>query len=294
MNTYELVFNSVNSTHHSLPIRVLIIEPPRIDQHTGAMLFTHGWGGNRFQHRDKMEYASSTANVVAVSTEFRQSGYDFNPTTGTGYYVPYDASFMQVFDVINSLRFVLDKMPHLNRSRLFHYGGSQGGHIALLSAIFAPDTFAFVYASCPITAMNDYFIHSAGRSFAPHELAARDAVACAEAIRCPVYLEHGTADETVPHQHSQRMEQRLSELGIPVKAVYYPGGAHNLEPTITKLDAFKHLAPEPMSTCRNDRTDDFTTGNTVSVSCADRTLCIDYRTSLDDMKMIRWEYPSQR
>jgi hypothetical protein len=41
------------------------------------MLFTHGWGGNRFQHEDKMQGAVDAFDLVCVSVEFRQSGYAF-------------------------------------------------------------------------------------------------------------------------------------------------------------------------------------------------------------------------
>jgi len=162
MKTFEITYNSVNSETYPKPITMLIIQPDCINDNTGAMLFTHGWGGNRFQHRDKMEYTADEFNLVCISVEYRQSGYDFNPVTGLGAYLPYDASFYQVFDVLNGLRFVLTLIQKINRKRLFHYGGSQGGCIALLSSIFAPDTFAFVYASSAISYFDETHIKWSG------------------------------------------------------------------------------------------------------------------------------------
>ena len=155
----------MNSENYVKPIAVAVIEPDNVDTETGMMLFSHGWGGNRFQHQDKMEYTADRFNLICLSAEYRQSGYDFNPVTGKGSYVPYDASFHQVFDTLNALRHMLDLRPKTNRRRLFHYGGSQGGHIALLSAIYAPQTFAFIYASCPVTHLGREQQEWAGRTF---------------------------------------------------------------------------------------------------------------------------------
>jgi len=107
MRKYEIVYENINVETYLKPISVFVIEPDEINSETGVMLFTHGWGGNRFQHQDRMEYAVENFNVVGLSVEYRQSGYDFNSITGHGSYRPYDASFLQVFDVLNGLRFFL-------------------------------------------------------------------------------------------------------------------------------------------------------------------------------------------
>ncbi|MCK5843898.1 MAG: hypothetical protein KAG97_04265, partial [Victivallales bacterium] len=107
MKKREITFDSLNSESYSKPVAVFVLIPDQTDSETGAMLFTHGWGGNRFQHQDKMEYTVENSNVIALSVEYRMSGFDFNPLTGHGSYRPYDASFLQVFDVLNGLRVVL-------------------------------------------------------------------------------------------------------------------------------------------------------------------------------------------
>ena len=285
MKTYELVFDSVNSESYSKPITMLVVEPDAFDADTGAMLFTHGWGGNRFQHRERMEYAVKNFNIAALSVEFRMSGYDFNPVTGSGSYVPYDASFMQVLDVLNGLRFYLERTPAVDRSRLFHYGGSQGGHIALLSALFAPATFAFVYASCPITDFDEIRQAWAGREFSDYEIAVRSPLRYADKYDVPLFIEHGTADTTVPVSHTERFEKALRAAGKNPKVIYYEGGEHSLEPAITKTEAFKAMAPEPLSTLANTKRDDFATGSLVEIECADRTLRLDWSRPTNSMEL---------
>ena len=289
MRSYEVTFESVNGKVYTKPITMLVIEPDTIDPDTGVMLFTHGWGGNRFQHQDKMEFTADAFNLVCLSVEFRQSGYDFNPVTGRGSYLPYDASFYQVFDVLNGLRFYLSLDRGINRERLFTFGGSQGGHVTLLASIFAPKTFAFTYASSPVTHLTAKFQESAGRAFADHELSIRNVIEHADAIQCPVFIEHGTADESVPHDtHTEALVGRLESLKKTVKVTYYKDGDHALQPTITKLDAFKAMAPDPMRTLTTDGDDDLTAGRTVVISCGDRTLTIDWSQPAHSTELFAW------
>ena len=289
MKTFELIFESLNSESYSKPITVLVLQPDTMDERTGAMLFTHGWGGNRFQHQDKMEYTVDAFNMVCISVEYRMSGYDFNSVTGLGSYVPYDASFLQVFDVLNGLRFALTLMPEIDRKRLFHYGGSQGGCISLLTSIFAPSTFAFIYASCAISYFDDIHKEWAGREFTDYETSIRSPIEHVDMIKCPVFLEHGTADETVPYGHTQKLERKLKSMSKPVTVKYYEGGLHSLEPAITKLEAFKAMAPEPMKTLTSDTTDDFAAASTVRIPCGDKTLKIDWSRQADDLALFVWE-----
>jgi len=64
MRKYEIVYENINVETYLKPIPVFVIEPDEMNSETGVMLFTHGWGGNRFQHQDRMEYAVENFNVV--------------------------------------------------------------------------------------------------------------------------------------------------------------------------------------------------------------------------------------
>ena len=288
MRKLEFTFDSLNSEAYAKPITVLVIMPEKTDSETGAMLFTHGWGGNRFQHQDKMECAAENSNVVALSVEYRMSGFDFNPVTGSGAYRPYDASFLQVFDVLNGLRVGLELFSFVNRKRLFHYGGSQGGHIALITALFAPKTFAFIYASSPVTDFDSDRQTWSGRLFAEHEIVVRSPLRHPELFNTPLFIEHGTADSTVPVNHSERMERALIAAGKKPKVIYYEGGEHSLAPTITKIEAFKKMATKPLEELVNTATDDFAAKSIVELKCADKTLRIDWSQPTDSLDLAQW------
>lgn len=289
MKSYEIVFESVNCEAYAKPIRALVMEPDSPGAATGAMLFTHGWGGNRFQYQDTMAFTCDEFDLVCVSVEYRGSGYEADPVKGNGWVLPYDAGFYQVFDVLNGLRAVLDIHSGLNRKRLFHYGGSQGGHICLLSAIFAPQTFAFIYAASPITRLDLPRWAGLGRELMPHEYSVRNVIEHADRIRCPVFLEHGTADEIVPHaEHTVPLVERLESLGKRVEVEYHEGGGHSLSPVTTRLNTFKQRAPELMRTLTREGEDDFAAQRLIEIPCADRVLRIDWSKPTHSHALFSW------
>ena len=292
MKRYEIIYRTTNGAEGSKPITALVIEPDTIGPETGVMLATHGWGPNRFQHEDKMRVATEEYDLVGLSVEYRQSGYDSDPVGGSGWDCPYDASFYQVLDVLNGLRFLLDSRPQLNRSRLIHYGGSQGGHIALLGAVFAPNTFAGVYASVPGAHIDSIIAGWAGRTFAPHELAIRNVLDLCDRIQCPVLVEYGTADRDLDCEtHSRALVRRLKQTGRLAHEVVYEGGGHDLTPTTTKLAAFRASAPRVLRQWRNSRTDDFLAGRVIEVPAADQVLRIDWSKPLHDASTFTWIPP---
>ena len=175
------------------------------------------------------------------------------------------------------------------RTRLFHYGGSQGGHISLLSAIFAPQTFAFVYAACPLTHLDQRFRTNAGRNFSDCELSARDAHEHAERIQCPVFIEHGTADVLVDwEKHTQAFVAKLEALGKPVFCEIFPGGDHSLLPVSSRAESFRQRAPEPINAVQNSNSDDFAEGRVIRIPCGSQDLVIDWREPTQSMDLIKF------
>lgn len=290
MKKFEITIDSINSIHYSKKITSVVMVPDAINAQTAFALFSHGWGGNRFQHLDKMEAVCESMNRIALCVEYRQSGFDFDPVAGCGAYVPYDANFLQLFDVLNSLRALYELYPQCDRRRTIHYGGSQGGGLALLSAVFAPQTFAAVYASSPVVQLTPEIQAWAGRTFAPHELSVRSVLAHADMIRCPLYLEHGTADTTVPHdQHTLLLEKRMQELGKDHFVTYYENGDHALQPVVAKIDAFNRLKEAVFNAPALVDCDDFTANRKVIIPCGEYNLIIDWKQKASSMDLFIWE-----
>ncbi|MEI8248257.1 MAG: prolyl oligopeptidase family serine peptidase [Lentisphaerota bacterium] len=295
MKKYDVTFESVSSYSDSKyasackEITAFIIEPDIVNEQTGAMLFLHGWDCNRFMDKELMEFTADAYNVICISPEYRQSGYDFNARTGKGFCSPYDLSFYQVIDSLGALRHVLSVRSNLNRKRIFAYGISQGGHIALLASIFAPDTFAFINAVAPLVQVRETQAKLAGRDFSEDELSIRNVLEHAERIRCPVFFEHGTADETLPHdEHSVLLEARLKKLGKEYIVKYHEGGGHLLTPAISRLQALKDMLGDKISRIESASADDFITGTLTEIKCKNKKLVIDWSREQTASKLFYW------
>ena len=293
MKTFEFSFDSIGcSEKYVKKITVFSVAPDKIDERTGVMLFCHGWGCNRYQPQERMEAAADNFNLLCISPEFRMSGFDYDPVGGYGWYKPYDLSFYQTFDALLSLRFILELQPNLNHRRIFVYGGSQGGHIALLSTIYAPNTFAAVFSSSAMTCVpeNGHLAEGTGRIFSDAEQKVRSVPYLIDRLNTPLFMEHGTNDETVDHAiNTAVVECLMKKRGKPCEVVYYEGGHHDLQPAISKLEAFKLMASKFLPTYENSRTDDFAAASTITIPCGEKTLCIDWGRDVRDAKFLSWQ-----
>jgi predicted esterase len=290
MKEFDFTFMSVNSISYAKRITVYVVEPDTIRPDTGLLHCCHGWGGNRFQHKALMQEFCNQYNLLCIGTEFRQSGYDFDPVTGLGSDRPYDGSHYQVIDCLNAVRETLHLYPLLNRNRLLLYGGSQGGHISILMTIFAPDTFACAISSSGAALFEQKQIQEAGRSFSQDELDIRDTIRMASLIRCPVALIHGTADRTVPVEHSKKLEAALrTHSSYEVRATYYEGADHGLVPVIEKKSAIMAIADDLLRTATHEGSDDFAERRKISISCETKNLLIDWSKGSSDTSLLLWE-----
>jgi dipeptidyl aminopeptidase/acylaminoacyl peptidase len=72
-------------------------------------------------------------------------------------------------------------------------------------------------------------------------LAALSPMARVDALRMPILIAHGTADETVPADQSVRLHAALTRLGRAHEYVAYPGQGHTLEGPIDNADFLKRV-----------------------------------------------------
>lgn len=289
MHARDFTFPSANTAEYPKPITARAVEPDHMDAATGLLHCCHGWSGNRFQYIELMEDFANRYNLVCVSTEFRQSGYDFDTRTGLGAETPYDGSHYQVVDCLNAVREALRLYPGLDRGRLLLFGGSQGGHISMLMSIFAPDTFACVLSGSGISRFDGERIRWCGRHFTPDELAIRDVARMAGRVKCPVALHHGTADTTVPAGHTRDLEAALRAAGnVELRVKYIEGGEHSLEPVTDRKTVAIEMADDLLRGARHPGMDDFMAKRTVTIPCVDRALVLDWKRDTGDANLMRW------
>jgi len=250
-------------------IDALVVQPEQPGKNTGVMLVLHGWGNSRYQYREMMNDFADRYDVFCLSPEYRHSGLAADPS-GKGIIQPYDMSHLQVIDCLGALAQLLATGKVGNHRRSHIWGGSQGGHIALLASAWAPNTFAVTVDCCGVVRPREERFEKAGRPWDEDEAQVRDASRFAHLIRSRVVIVHGDADDIVPIEQSLLMESALREAGGDVLTRYYPGGDHFLQPVITRAQATIDLADDDLRRREIPGANDFERGTTTWLSTAHR------------------------
>ena len=218
--------------------------PSSPNANTGLLVVLHGLGTHFHQYDTECETWVNDFNVLTVQVNYRGTG---NPPPG------YDLGKFQAIDVLRVVQYMLANYT-LDRCRIFLWGASAGGNVALHTAKMAPGTFALVAALHPITRpTNDQdrtnrhyendplggwekFILGTGLSYTTEEWDIRDAQYLAAFMKdVPVYLIHGDKDNVVDWQHSKDLHDVLQNVGGNSSLITIPGGGHEfggaLDPT---------------------------------------------------------------
>ena len=123
-------------------------------------------------------------------------------------------------DQIAALTSVAAVIPDLDLSRVAIRGWSFGGYLAALAVLRRPDTFHAAVAGAPVTEWRLYDTHYTERYLGTQpdgpDRSAYDESSLlhdAGALRRPLLLIHGLADDNVVAAHTLQLSQRLTESG---------------------------------------------------------------------------------
>ncbi|HOL66153.1 MAG TPA: prolyl oligopeptidase family serine peptidase [bacterium] len=134
-------------------------------------------------------------------------------------------------DVIDAVEKVCS-LVSVNRGKIFLFGGSGGGHMALLLAGYRPELWASVASFCGITDLTAW--HGENPHYAPHieaccggppgkarlkEYRERSPLFHAASIARAkeVYIYHGKFDRSVPFTHGLRLYQKICRIDPEAK-----------------------------------------------------------------------------
>ena len=246
---------------------MLIAEPPQLGPETGFLLVVHGHGSSRFRYRAAMERWAARYNLICVSPEYRDSGFDAEPEIGKGIRTPYDYDHLQTLDALNAYRAARLKYPKADGRRALVWGGSQGGHIAILCAEFAAGTFALCVDACGFAYLSEKQMAKAGRTFDEADQTIRDARKWASRVCCPVVLMHGTADDNVLDSQTRELAGALLDAGKDVSVRFVQGGDHDLMPMTSRQKVTEEMADEALRHARRSGGDDFEMGSSYDFPC---------------------------
>jgi dipeptidyl aminopeptidase/acylaminoacyl peptidase len=141
--------------------------------------------------------------------------------------------------------------PEIDGSRAAVYGRSYGGYMVLAALAFQPELWAagveFVGISNLATFLentSEYRRAAREREYGSlerdRELLERASPANAvDAIRAPLFIEHGRNDPRVPVGESERIHRLLTERGVRCELVIYEDEGHTIEKLANRLDVFE-------------------------------------------------------
>jgi dipeptidyl aminopeptidase/acylaminoacyl peptidase len=150
-------------------------------------------------------------------------------------------------DVMNLIA-ALDKIPEADTNNVFLYGHSMGGDIALRiiesveSVLPIKIKAASLWAAVarPFPENNLYFLrkhdpsgaesnlHLIERELESYNIADFSPMTHLDRIKIPLYVHHGTDDESVPFEWSVTLIEKLGEAGVDATFLRYEGENHNI------------------------------------------------------------------
>jgi dipeptidyl aminopeptidase/acylaminoacyl peptidase len=151
---------------------------------------------------------------------------------------------------LESLHAWLATRPEIDGSRQVIYGRSYGGFMVLASLAFQPDLWAAGVESVGISSWVTFLENTS-----PYRRKAREReygslesdrefleeispITHVDAIRAPLFIQHGANDPRVPVSESEEIARVLREKGIRCELVVYPDEGHSIAKLSNRIDSF--------------------------------------------------------
>jgi dipeptidyl aminopeptidase/acylaminoacyl peptidase len=153
-----------------------------------------------------------------------------------------------------SLHAWLAAQPGIDGGRAVLYGRSYGGYMVLAGLAFQPELWAAGIEMVGISSLVTFLENTSDYRRAAREreygslTADRDFLVEAspmtriDAIRAPLFIEHGANDPRVPVGESQHIARVLTEKGIRCELVIYEDEGHTIEKLANRIDCFTRAA----------------------------------------------------
>ena len=144
---------------------------------------------------------------------------------------------IEIEDQVKGVEY-LRSLPFVDPARIGVWGWSYGGYMALMAMVRAPDFFAAGVSGAPVTDWRLYDTHYTERYMGVPEAGSPESnpegyrdgnvMTHAAALKGPLLVMHGMADDNVLFTHSTALFKRLQDLGKPFEVMPYPGSKHAL------------------------------------------------------------------
>jgi dipeptidyl aminopeptidase/acylaminoacyl peptidase len=153
-----------------------------------------------------------------------------------------------------SLHDWLSARPTIDGSRAVVYGRSYGGYMVLAALAFQPHLWAAGIEAVGISSLvtflqntSDYRRAAREREYGSLEhdadfLLHASPMTHIDAIRAPLFIQHGRNDPRVPVSESEHIHGVLSAKGIPCELLIFEDEGHTVEKLGNRIEAFTRMA----------------------------------------------------
>ncbi|MBV8258089.1 MAG: S9 family peptidase, partial [Actinobacteria bacterium] len=140
--------------------------------------------------------------------------------------------------------------PEIDGSRAVVYGRSYGGYMVLAALAFQPELWAAGIEFVGIANLRTFLENTSeyrravrereyGPLSDPELLERLSPWSRVDAIRAPLFIEHGRNDPRVPVSESEAIHRVLVEKGVRCELVIYEDEGHQIEKLGNRIDAFE-------------------------------------------------------
>jgi dipeptidyl aminopeptidase/acylaminoacyl peptidase len=153
-----------------------------------------------------------------------------------------------------SLHEWLSARPKIDGSRAVVYGRSYGGYMVLAALAFQPQLWAAGIEAVGISSLVTFL-----QNTSPYRRAAREReygslerdadfllhaspMTHIDAIRAPLFIQHGRNDPRVPVSESEHIHEVLTRKGIPCELLIFEDEGHTVEKLGNRIETFTRIA----------------------------------------------------
>jgi dipeptidyl aminopeptidase/acylaminoacyl peptidase len=151
-----------------------------------------------------------------------------------------------------SLHAWLAARPEIDGSRAVVYGRSYGGYMVLAALAFQPEIWAAGLECVGISSLRTFLENTSeyrrgvrereyGSLSDPELLDSLSPWSRLDAIRAPLFIEHGRNDPRVPVSESEAIHRELVGRGVRCELVIYEDEGHQIEKLPNRIDCFERM-----------------------------------------------------
>ncbi len=151
-----------------------------------------------------------------------------------------------------SLHAWLAARPEIDGTRQVVYGRSYGGYMVLAALAFQPELWAAGLECVGISSLRTFLENTSeyrrgvrereyGSLSDPELLDSLSPWSRLDAIRAPLFIEHGRNDPRVPVTESEAIHRELVERGVRCELVIYEDEGHMIDKLPNRIDCFERM-----------------------------------------------------